>query len=124
MTNLPKNGLRAYVITRMKVLGALVRPKGMSSHSNNPSFVLKAVFHSSLGRIRILWYPLRRSIFVKNEAPFSKSNMSSSRGMGNLYFIFILFIARLSRHIRQLLSFLGVSKTGTAQGLRLSRIKP
>jgi len=38
---------------RMKVLGALVKPKGITNHSYKPKLVLKAVFHSSPGLIRI-----------------------------------------------------------------------
>lgn len=48
--------------------------------------------------------------------------MSSNRGIGNLYFIVLLLMARLSMHILQVPSFLGVSNAGTAQGLMLSRI--
>jgi hypothetical protein len=36
---------------RMKVLGALDSPKGMTIHSNNSSLVLKAVFYLSPGLI-------------------------------------------------------------------------
>ena len=42
-----------FVIRRMKVLGALDNPNGITSHSYNPSFVLKAVFHSSPSQILI-----------------------------------------------------------------------
>jgi hypothetical protein len=41
------NGLNRSFITCMKVAGALQILKGMSSHSNRPSFVLKAVFQIS-----------------------------------------------------------------------------
>jgi len=51
-----------------------------------------------------------------------QSSMSSNRGIGNLYFIVLLLMARLSMHILQVPSFLGVSNAGTAQGLMLSRI--
>ena len=34
---------------------AFESPNGITSHSYNPSLVLKAVFHSSLGRIRTWW---------------------------------------------------------------------
>jgi hypothetical protein len=50
----------------MKVLDALVNPKGMISHAYNPNLVLKAVFHSSSNFIRIWWYPLRKSTLVKS----------------------------------------------------------
>jgi len=37
----------------MKVLGALVRPKGIINHSYNPNLVGKAVFHLSPYLMRI-----------------------------------------------------------------------
>ncbi|MFS7959420.1 hypothetical protein Hanom_Chr08g00690911 [Helianthus anomalus] len=51
------------------VLGAFESPNGMTIHSYNPSRVLKAVFHSSPGRILIWWYPLRKSTLEKIVAP-------------------------------------------------------
>ena len=42
-------------IIHMKVLGALDRPNDITNHLYNPSKVLKIVFHSFPGRIRILW---------------------------------------------------------------------
>lgn len=42
--NLPMKGRRAWFMTRMNVLGALDNPKGITSHSNRPSQVLKDVF--------------------------------------------------------------------------------
>ena len=50
--------------------------------------------------------------------------MSSSLGIGNQYLIVILLIARLSTHIYHDPSFFVVSRVGTPQGLKLSRIKP
>ena len=47
--NLLMKGCRTWVITLMKVLGALDKPKCMTNNSNNPSCVLNAVFHSSHG---------------------------------------------------------------------------
>jgi len=44
----------------MNVLGALDNPKGMTRH-HIISLILKAVFHSSPGQIRIWWYLLFRS---------------------------------------------------------------
>lgn len=52
------------------------------------------------------------------------SSRSSNRGMGKQYLTVILLIALLSTHIRHEPSFLGMSKAGTAQGLRLSRRNP
>jgi len=70
------------------------------------------------------WYPLLRSILENTREPWSLSNISSSRGIGCLYLIVILFMARLSTHIRILPSFFGAKRAGTAQGLRLSRTNP
>uniref|UniRef100_A0A0A9FFV2 Uncharacterized protein n=1 Tax=Arundo donax TaxID=35708 RepID=A0A0A9FFV2_ARUDO len=42
-------------INLMKVLGALVKPKGITNHSYRPNLVLKAVFHSSPNFILIWW---------------------------------------------------------------------
>uniref|UniRef100_A0A0D3DNM8 Uncharacterized protein n=1 Tax=Brassica oleracea var. oleracea TaxID=109376 RepID=A0A0D3DNM8_BRAOL len=50
--------------------------------------------------------------------------MSSSLGMGCLYFTVMLLMARQSTHMRQDPSFLGTRRTGTAQGLRLSLMCP
>src|SRR6266542_5843911 len=61
---------------------ALVRPKGITNHSYNPNFVLKAVFHSSPNCMRIWWYPLRKSILVKIKEPLNSSSISSNRGIG------------------------------------------
>ena len=38
-------------ISLMKVAGAFVNPKGMTSHSKRPSLDFKAVFHTSKGSI-------------------------------------------------------------------------
>jgi hypothetical protein len=35
-------------IILMKVVGAFVKPNGMTNHSKRPSFDLKAVFHKSV----------------------------------------------------------------------------
>jgi len=36
-------------INLMKVVGAFVKPKGMTNHSNRSSLYLKVVFHTSVG---------------------------------------------------------------------------
>jgi hypothetical protein len=66
----------------MKVLGALVNPKGITKHSYKPNLVLKAVFDSSPNFIRIWWYPLRKSTFENKVAPLNSSSMSSKHGIG------------------------------------------
>jgi len=53
----------------MKVLGALVNPKGMTSHSYNPNLVLKKVFYSSPSLILIWLQPFFKFIFEKMVAP-------------------------------------------------------
>ena len=72
-----------WVITLMKVLGALDSPKCITNHSYSPSLVLNAVFHSSPSQILIWWYPLLRSILEKIMAPGIRSSISSRRRMGN-----------------------------------------
>jgi hypothetical protein len=42
-------GLNTSSINLMKVVGAIVKPKGMSNHSKRPSLDLKYVFHTSVG---------------------------------------------------------------------------
>ena len=108
----------------MKLLGALDNPNGITIHSYSPSLVLKAVFHSPHSRIRIWWYPLRKSIFLKYLALASTSIMLSKHGIGNQYLMVILLIALLSVHILHVLSFLGDNNVGTTQGLMLSLTKP
>ena len=54
MTHLPTKGCRTSSIYLMKVVGALVKPKGMTNNSNNPLLVLKYVFYVSVDWIRIL----------------------------------------------------------------------
>jgi hypothetical protein len=42
-------GLNTSSINLMKVVGAFVKPKGMTSHSKRPYLDLKALFHTSIG---------------------------------------------------------------------------
>ena len=86
MTHLPMKGHRRSSIYLMKVAGALVKPKGMTNHSNNPYMVLKFVFHTSMDSIEILWHLDLRSSFVKNLAHFKMSMSSSIRGRGYMFF--------------------------------------
>lgn len=123
-TNRPMNGCKAWFIILMKVLGVLERPKGITSHSKSIYLVLKAVLHSSPGRIRIWWYLFLRSIFEFFLAEPIWSKRSSKRGIGNRYLTVILLIARLSTHMRQDPSFFEIRRAGTAQGLRLSSMWP
>ncbi|KAJ0046048.1 hypothetical protein Pint_03589 [Pistacia integerrima] len=88
----------------MKVLGAFDSPKGITSHPPDPG--------SGSNRLSINEYTQHHQ--------HVQSSMSSNRGIGNLYFIVLLLMARLSMHILQVPSFLGVSNAGTAQGLMLA----
>jgi len=117
-------GLRTYVITLIEVLGAFNKPNGITSHLHRPSFVLKAVFHSSPKRILIWWYPLFKLIFKKNVALDIISNISFNLGIGKRYFIVILLIAWPSTHILQDPPFFGVKSARTAHGLKLSCTNP
>ena len=69
MTHLPIKGNIRSSIYLVKVASALVKLKGMTNHSNKPSLVLKALFHTSMDSIGIWWYPDLRLSFVKNIAP-------------------------------------------------------
>jgi hypothetical protein len=42
-------------INLMKVVGAFVKPKGMTSHSKRPYLGLKVVFHTSVGSMGTWW---------------------------------------------------------------------
>jgi hypothetical protein len=48
------NGHKISSIILMNVIGALVKPKGMTNHSKRPSLDLKVVFHTSVDSIRNL----------------------------------------------------------------------
>jgi hypothetical protein len=48
-------GHRISSIILMKVVGAFVKPKGMTIHSKRPCFDLKAVFHTSVCSIGTWW---------------------------------------------------------------------
>ena len=87
-------GRRRSSIYLMKVAGALVKPKGMTNHSNDPSLVLKVVSHTSMDSIGIWWYPYLRSSFVKNLVPFILSMSSSIHGRGYMFFTKILLRAQ------------------------------
>ena len=50
----------------MNVVGALVKPKCMTNNSNNPSLVLKSIFHILVESIGLWWYPDLRLSFVNN----------------------------------------------------------
>ena len=123
--NFPMCDLNTWFIVRMKVVEALDRPNGITTHSNKPSFVLKSVFHSSPSLILIWWYPLRRSILEKTLAPDKQSSKSSILGSGYRYFTVTLLIALESMHnLHVFPPFLGESKAGIAKRLMLSRMNP
>jgi hypothetical protein len=48
-------GLSTSSINLMKVVGAFVKPKGITNHSNIPSLYLNVVFHTSGGSMGIWW---------------------------------------------------------------------
>jgi hypothetical protein len=48
-------GLNTSSINLMKVVGAFVRPKGMTNHSKIPSLDLKVVFQTSVGLMGTWW---------------------------------------------------------------------
>jgi len=118
-TNFPKNSLRTWCMSLMNVLGALVKPKGMTNHSYNPNLVLKEFFHSSPSLILIWLYPLFKFILENMVAPCNSSIKSSNLGIGCLYLMIMLLIAQQYMHILHVPSFLGTRITGIAQGLML-----
>jgi len=103
----------------MKVLGALVKSKGMTNHSYNPNLVLKEVFHSSPSLFLIWLYPLFKSILENMVASCNSSSKSSNLGMKCLYLMVMLLMALQSMHILHVPSFLGTIITNIAQGLML-----
>jgi hypothetical protein len=48
-------GLNTSSINLMKVAGAFVKPKGMTTHSKRPSLGLKDVFHTLVGLMGSWW---------------------------------------------------------------------
>ena len=107
--------LNTWFIVHMKVAEALDRPNVITTHSNKPSFVLKAVFHSSPSLILIWRYPLRSSILEKTLASDKQSSKSSILGSGYRYLTVILLIALESMHnLHVFPPFLGESKAGVA----------
>ena len=117
--------LNTWFIVCMKVVGALDRPNGITTHSNKLTFVLKKIFYSSPSLILIWWYPLRRSILEKTLAPDKQYSNSSILGSGYWYLTIILLIDLESMHnLHVFPPFLGESKAGVAKGLMLSRMNP
>ena len=102
----------------------ICKPKWHHKPFKKPLWVLKVVFHSSLGRIRIWWYPIHRSTLEKILELAKLSNISSNRGIGNQYLMVILLMILESMYILQEPSFLGVKSVGTAYGLILCRMYP
>ena len=62
--------------------------------------------------------------FTKHTRTMQFIKLSSSLGIGCLYFTVILLIARQSTHILHVPSFLGTNRTSTAHGLMLSLTYP
>lgn len=118
------NDFKTWCINRTKVPSTFERPSGMTSHSYKPSLVLKAIFYSSPGRIRIWWYLLCKSILEKILNPTSISNKLVSLRMGNRYITVILLMAWLFKHSRQLPSLFEVINEGMTDILMLSLIRP
>jgi hypothetical protein len=48
-------GHRISSIILIKVVGTVVKPKGMTNHSKRPSFDLKAIFHTYVCSIGTWW---------------------------------------------------------------------
>ena len=69
-------------------------PEGVTSHSNNPNLVRKAVFHSSPGATRILWKAAITSNFVNYLALLKLLSVSQISGNRYQSFFVIAFRAR------------------------------
>jgi hypothetical protein len=54
-TKLLGKGCRISSIILIKFVGEFFKPKGMTSHSKEPSFDLKVVFHTSICSIGTWW---------------------------------------------------------------------
>src|SRR6266850_7895867 len=80
--------LKDVVHHHLKVAGEFVRPKNMTSGSNNPSGVRKAAFHSSPSLIQMLLYPHRILNFVNRVHPISRSTTCGING-DTLWFFFV-----------------------------------
>jgi len=64
------------------VAGAFTNPKGITVNSNNPYFVMNAVFSTSLLATRTWWYPDYKSNLLKYLEPDKPSRTSSILGIG------------------------------------------
>lgn len=124
MKNLPRNSFSTSFMSFMKVLGALVSPKGINNHWYNISLVLKVAFHSSPSLMWILWFPLFTFIFVKCIAPLKQSKITFILGNQNLYVIMIFLIGHKFLHIIHSQLLFGTDILGTRYRLRLFWIKP
>lgn len=116
-------GENSSIKTLMKVLGAMISPKGLINCSYEQSLIFNIVVHLYVRWIYRWWYLFQWSILAKCIGPAMKSNIASSVGIGNLYLNNILLMIWLSVYILQLPSFSGVSNMGTAQGFKLSWMK-
>jgi hypothetical protein len=81
-------GLNTSSIDLIKVVGAFVKPKGMTIHSKRPYLDFKVMFHTSIDSMGTWWYPDFRSILLNNFAPLSWSRRSSILGIGYYYTLF------------------------------------
>jgi hypothetical protein len=91
--NSSRRSRRVQFIYCWKVLGAFTMPKGVTSHSNRPNHVQKAVNHSSPRAIRILWKAAIISSFINHFTFKMRSRVSLIRGSGYQSFFIITFRA-------------------------------
>ena len=82
-TNFIVRSLSTFCITFWNVLGALVRPIGITSHSQCPYWVTKAVFSTLSSLIRSCQYPEHKSRLLNTVLPTSELIKSSALDIGN-----------------------------------------
>ena len=104
--------------------GALVRPNGMTTYSNKPIGVRKAVLCSCPSFMRTWWYAEERSTALNIRALPSLSRRSWIRGIGNMSKRVCLFKLRKSTHMQSSPVFLRTKRMGAPYGDTLGLIQP
>ena len=112
-------------INLWKVAGALVRPKGMCSHSQKPKGpTVKAVRGLASSSNSTCQYPDFKSSVENHTAPCKQSRVSSILGSEYPSLTVLLFSFLRSMQNLSPPSFILTSTTALAQGLKLFLIAP
>ena len=119
------NSPRHDSINLWKVAGALVRPKGIHSHSQKPKGpTIKAVRGLASSSISTCQYPDFKSSVENHTAPCKQSRVSSILGSEYPSLTVLLFSFLRSMQNLSPPSFFLTSTTALAQGLKLFLIAP